>query len=141
MILEVSRAKKLCLITFHKVPGHAHVYGNEIADALAKRGASGITSTFNLPQHVMSDILTTSSAFTSRDDHNATPIITTPLISKPNRRRKRTNKKETLPAPKRHEHDISSTSRSRGPRPMPLSQRPLKKPRLNPFDFIEIDSE
>ena len=29
----------------------------------------------------------------------------------------------------------------RGPRPMPMSQRPLKKPRLTPFDFIEIDLE
>jgi len=135
---EVSRARELSLITFHKVPGHAHVYGNEIADALAKRGAKGITSTFNLPQHIMSDIHYTSSAFASRDENKDNPVIPT---SKPNRCRKRTDQNEALPAPKRHDHGMSSTSRSRCPRPMSTSQRPPKKPRLTPFDFIEIDPD
>ena len=38
------------------VPGHADVYGNEVADRLAKRGAKGSTSTSPLSAEIFSEL-------------------------------------------------------------------------------------
>ena len=41
----------------HWVPGHAGVFGNEVADYLAKRGAKGISSSDPVPYSVVRRIL------------------------------------------------------------------------------------
>lgn len=45
----LSRLRTLTEVFIMWVPGHAHVYGNEVADTLAKRGARGVSSSAPLP--------------------------------------------------------------------------------------------
>jgi hypothetical protein len=40
----LASLRNITTVTLHWVPGHASIPGNELADRLAKRGASGITS-------------------------------------------------------------------------------------------------
>ena len=40
----LASLRNITTVTLHWVPGHAGIPGNELADRLAKRGASGITS-------------------------------------------------------------------------------------------------
>lgn len=46
----------LTAVHFHWVPGHAEIFGNEVADWLAKRGATGITSTNAPPPEILTSL-------------------------------------------------------------------------------------
>jgi ribonuclease HI len=120
----VVRAKAMVKISFFKVPGHANIFQNEVVDALAKRGAGGISSTFPLPLHVVAGLRRSAADSASRDGKAADPPSPTP------RRRRQPAPPERHPNPKRHKNVGNSepvpraptSARGRGSRLRPASR-------------------